>query len=177
MNKKIVFILSLIIQTVVVLTLSTHVVFSAKLYKWVDAQGRISYQDKPPPQNSKILSEQELVKSKKEPLATEFTANKNAIDVYVTQNCTSCDAAISLLDSWGVPHNIKNIEDHRDIQNIIIEATSALRVPAVFNEGQLIRDIKTNDALKARLIDTGHIDPSATEALKPETEVETDKPN
>ena len=45
MNKKIVFILSLIIQTVVVLTLSTNVTFSAKLYKWVDAEGRISYQE------------------------------------------------------------------------------------------------------------------------------------
>ena len=120
------------------MALSTNVAFSAKLYKWIDAEGRVSYQDKPPPKNSKILSEQELVKSNKESPATGFAANKNAIDVYVTQNCTSCDTAISLLESWDVPHNVKNIEDHRDIQNRIIQETDALRVPVFFSEGQLI---------------------------------------
>ena len=33
---------------------------AGKLYKWVDAQGNVSYQDQPPPKGSKILSEKEV---------------------------------------------------------------------------------------------------------------------
>ncbi len=177
MNKKKALTFRSVTQIAAILVLSMNVTSAAKLYKWVDAQGRISYQDQPPPQNSKILSEEELKTVTVKP--KEFKLNTKSIDVYVGKDCPNCDATVQWLEVWGVPHQVKNIEDHRDIQTKLIQETSGVRVPALFNAEQLIKNTATLDGLKASLVSSGHIDPDAAESNKadsePKAEIDTSK--
>ena len=112
-------------------------VHAAKLYKWVDAQGRVSYQDKPPPQSAKILSEKPLKKPDLSS-AKKIRLRTKPIEVYVTQNCPSCESMADQLDELGVPYVEKNIEEHRDIQNTIIQQTNSISVPALFIDNKLV---------------------------------------
>jgi len=129
MNKKILVNIGLTTSVLVTFLLSASAQAETKLYKWVDSQGRISYQGKPPPKNSKILSEETLGKSKAS--SDEGARNTASIDVYVTADCPSCDTTVGLLKTWGVPHQVKSIEDAREIQAILIEQTKGVRVPAL----------------------------------------------
>jgi len=62
MKKSSLIKVGIISQFTLIFALSINTSSAAKLYKWVDDRGRISYQDKPPPQDSKILSEETLEK-------------------------------------------------------------------------------------------------------------------
>ena len=172
MNKRRLINISLISSVLATLVLSMNAAAETKLYKWVDSQGRISYQGKPPPKNSKILSEETLSDSK--PSSNEKKINSSSIDVYVTADCPSCDTTIGLLKTWGVPHQIKNIEDSREIQGILIEKTNGVRVPALFTDGQLITNTSSRDGLKDSLTQTGHIDPNAIESATSEEDSSTE---
>lgn len=172
MNKKILVNISLITSFLTILTLSATVEAETKLYKWVDSQGRISYQGKPPPKNSKILSEETLGSSKRS--SDEGKINTSSIDVYVTADCASCDKTVGILKEWGVPHQVKNIEDSREIQGILIEQTNGVRVPALFSGEQLISSTSSRDGLKESLTKTGHIDPSALESASTKDAQETE---
>ena len=170
MNKKILVNTGFITATLVALALSANVE-AAKLYKWVDADGRISYQDKPPPSNSKILSEETLKERKKVPVKSEekliSSTNSSPVDVYINKNCSVCDQVIDLLKTWDVAHNVKMINDHREIQRALIEQTTTVAVPAVFYQGKLFSDIDTIQGLKQNLINTGHLLAEPKPEVKP----------
>jgi len=171
MNKKSLLKFGLFTSFLSILTLSINAAAESKLYKWVDSQGRISYQGKPPPKNSKILKEEDLGQSKSSN-SSGLKINTSPIDVYVTEDCSSCDRTVSFLKARKIPHQVKRIEDARDIQAILIEKTNGVRVPALFTSGQLIAKTSSNEDLKASLISTGHIDP---EAKDPEETTEPDQ--
>jgi len=164
------------ISILTLVALSANLEAATKMYKWVDAQGRISYQDKPPPKNSKILSEETLGDSKpsaKKSKKDKKERNTSSIDVYVTENCSDCDTVIDLLKTWGVPHQVKNIGESRDIQGILIEQTRGVGVPALFSGRSLITNTSSIDDLKKRLSSTGHIDLDAIESDSAEESEET----
>lgn len=167
MNKKILVNISLISSVFAMLVLPVNAVAETKLYKWVDSEGRISYQGKPPPKNSKILSEETLVNSKSSSNGEEI--NSSSIDVYVTADCPSCDTTIGWLKSWDVPHQVKSIEDFREIQTILIEQTNGVRVPSLFIGDQLIANTSSREGLKDSLSKTGHIDPNVVESATSES--------
>ena len=147
----------------------TRTTDAAKLYKWVDSKGRISYQDQPPPKNAKVLSEKYLkakISSKTEPL---IEANTTPIDVYITVNCASCDDLLGQLDDLNVPYNAKDIKNHRDIQDRIIQETDSLTVPTAFIQNKLTK-FPTTDALKKALKDAGY-----QTTKKPKEPVESDE--
>ena len=142
---------------------------AAKLYKWVDAQGRVSYQDKPPPQSAKILSEKPLKKADNN-ITKKIRLKTDPIDVYVTENCPSCESMINRLNELEVPYNEKNNKDHRDIQNLIIQQTSSISVPALFIDDKLVEGTSVS-TIAQMLQEKGYTAPEAPEVL--ETELDT----
>jgi len=131
-------------------------VHSATMYKWVDSEGRVSYQDRPPPKNAKVLSEKALKDKKANKQAEPQRLNKKPIDVYVTQNCASCNEVTEYLDSIKVPYNAKNIEEHREIQQRIIQENNSISVPALFIEGEFVK-APSRSALNEALEKSGYI--------------------
>jgi len=142
------------------LALSCAPTHAAKLYKWVDAQGRISYQDKAPPKNAKILSEKDLIKSSEPKRQTRRVNRREPVDVYTADNCSGCSALLTQLRELNIPYTEKNIEDHRDIQNRIIQKTNNLRVPALFIDEQLFESSSRSQLMEA-LEDTDYLTPES----------------
>jgi len=68
-------------------------VYAAKLYKWVDKDGNISYQDQPPPESAKILKEDTLKATAKTTSAEG--GNTVPVVVYVGEDCAPCDRLIT----------------------------------------------------------------------------------
>jgi len=121
------------------------------------------------------LSEETLktAGTKKESTEKKVIRFKNAlpVDVYINKNCPGCDQVVDLLETWEVPHNIKMINEHREIQKILIQETSTVGVPAVFYRGRLFSNTNTSDGLKQNLIRTEHI---VLEAKSEESKEEID---
>lgn len=166
------------ISAVLVSLLLLNSAHAGKLYKWVDANGRVSYQDKPPPKNAKILDEKTIDQKKsaynnvdraKSPLRA------TPIDIYVTNSCVSCDEIVDKLAELNIPHNEKDIENFRDIQSIIIRQTNGLTVPAVFIDNRLVQNAKLN-TLEAILRDHGYLHPKAPKEIIPPAEAITPEP-
>lgn len=166
MNIQSIIKLGFISQVLLISALSISSASAAKLYKWVDDQGRISYQDKPPPVNSKILSEKTLKdrgtdKSAAVKSTTTASFNTRPVDVYVTKGCSSCENTIKILADWGIPYAEKAIEEHRDIQTRLLELTEGVNVPALFFGNEFLSDTSTTAQLRETLERTGHLKPSA----------------
>lgn len=151
---------------------------AAKLYKWVDDRGRISYQDKPPPVNSKILSEKTIKDRSGNQSKVQRSINTNPIDVYVTKSCPSCDKTLKMLEDWGVPYTVKAIEGHRGIQTRLLQLTDGINVPALFYDDKFLSDTLTQSSLRESLKQTGHFKesiPKVTEGSKESTPEVTDE--
>jgi len=141
-------------QFVLIALLSLSVintVHAGKLYKWVDATGRVSYQDRPPPKNAKILSEKSVNKKPVKTTISTPVLKTEPVDVYVAKSCVSCDEMIEALTEFNVAFNERNIEEFRDIQNVLIQQTSSIRVPALFIDGKFINNTN-NEPFKLKLI-------------------------
>ena len=112
------------------LTLAVSNANAAKLYKWVDANGNISYQDQPPPKNAKILSEKEVVESgDKQPYKNP---NLPKIVVYSVDDCELCDRLVTVLRVNEIPHVELPLEDDREAQSKILNKASSIIAPTIF---------------------------------------------
>lgn len=151
---------------------------ATKLYKWVDAQGRISYQDKPPPLDSTILSEKTLKEnSSPKPKATKnIRLNKTPVDVYISENCPACDEMLAKLVELNVPYNARNIYKYRNIQSRIVKQTNSLTVPSLFISNNLIEKLSESE-LKLKLQEEGYIviQPPENEAPSADEKPSSDK--
>lgn len=137
---------------------------AAKLYKWVDSEGNISYQDQPPPNNAKVLEEQELQQSVNKKATN---SNKAAVLVYTVENCEQCDNTIQFLKQRGVPYRTISMVD-RDTQQRLLDNTNSLLAPTIEVNNQFITNSNPSIVERA-LIKAGYdLDPDEPEELKPE---------
>lgn len=94
------------------------------LYKWVDAQGKISYSDQAPPPQAKDLTPTINTLGaglpQPEPLGFEAqqTANKNPVVLYTAKDCAPCEAARQMLRTSGTPYTEKTISTNEDIAEL-----------------------------------------------------------
>ena len=82
-------------------------VYAAKLYKWVDERGNISYQDRPPPEGRGKVEEKNLREGRGgdsgSPAAAEAAA-KSPVTLYMVPKCSPCDMARTYLKKRGVTY-------------------------------------------------------------------------
>lgn len=105
---------------------------AAKLYKWVDEQGNISYQDQPPPENAKVLDEKEVKGSGAASQSSDGAQKKLPVFVYVVDNCPNCEGIILHLKKHGVPHVERSLKDDRVAQSKILKTSNSITAPVVF---------------------------------------------
>lgn len=92
---------------VLLATLLASPAYAARLYKWVDPQGNVTYQDQPPSEGQGGRVEEKEVRDSRggsgsDPAAAEAAA-KHPVKLYAVQRCPMCDLARSYLKKRNVP--------------------------------------------------------------------------
>ena len=109
---------------------SLSVAQAGTLYKWVDNQGRVSYHDQPPPEDSGYRVEKKNVGS-----ASDGNQAKPGSDVpvilYSAPKCASCDLARLYLDKRKVPYTEKNVDKDVKMQEELKEKSGSVSVPTI----------------------------------------------
>lgn len=109
-----------------------------KLYKWVDEDGNVTYQDTPPPGSG---GQVETIAA---PAADEETAGSRAMPAvdltfYAIETCEACDLVRQLLRERGIPFEEKNAEGSKEVQDELREVAGALSVPVLQIGDQVLK--------------------------------------
>lgn len=109
-----------------------------KLYKWVDENGNVTYQDRPPPDQS---GQVQTLEQPPEPQA-EAGGRPGLPDVdltlYSIEACDACDLVRDLLNERGLPFTEKDAEANVEVQNELKEVAGVLSVPALVIGDQVL---------------------------------------
>lgn len=125
--------------------------FAAKLYKWVDEAGNVSYQDRPPPPGQGRVEERPYPVDRAA-AAAEPDARLPKVTLYVIPDCDACDQARTYLQSWDLEFTEKNVSsEHPDAQAEMKKKIGQLTVPVISVGDKAIR---------------GFIEPSVRQALE-----------
>ena len=111
---------------------------AAKLYKWVDKNGVVSYQDRPPPKGATILEESTTVASVKAPQKQD-NSKKDPVKIYTLPNCELCQTVAQHLKTLNVPLVELPLQNDREAQSTILERSSSLTTPTVFVGDQMFQ--------------------------------------
>ncbi len=153
---------------VVLMVCAAGSVAAAKLYKWVDKDGNVSYHDLPPLDDSKYKVEEKNLKTGtavSDDPAMKEAAEKNPVVLYVAPKCTSCDAARLYLNSRKIPFKELNVEGNRDLQQQLIAKSGGLAVPTIMVGEKVMRGyIET--LVEGELNAAGYPKPEAEPAQK-----------
>ena len=94
------------------------------LYKWIDAQGRISYSDRPAPPGEVVKDVSATINTMGAGEAqvggmgfeAQQVASKSPVTLYSAKGCPPCDEGRNLLRKRGVPYSEKLIESESDLK-------------------------------------------------------------
>ncbi len=151
-----------------IVSVSTQVT-AGKLYKWVDADGNISYQDTPPPNNAKVLEESTINSSGTVAAQTE-PAEAVPVVVYTVDDCDSCEMLLLRLRQLEVPFSEESLLN-KDIQAEILSIGEAIAAPALKVGSRYVNDF-TDSTLIRTLQEAGV--PTKVEAPAPDADADAD---
>lgn len=108
---------------------------AAKLYKWVDKDGRVTYHDRPPPG--------EGVKAEEKSFGRESRAGGEKIlaevVLFVAPRCEACDLARNYLNKRNVAFTEKNAEGDVKVQEELKAKAGGLSVPTILIGEKVMR--------------------------------------
>lgn len=105
---------------------------AGKLYKWVDANGNVSYQDKPPPEDNGKVERKDLGAEKSaKPQGLDDLAERVPVVLYAVPKCSPCDMARSYLKARGVPFTDKDASTDTAVQVELRKRSGSLSVPTI----------------------------------------------
>lgn len=136
---------------------------AAKLYKWVDANGNVSYQDSPPPKDAKVLEESELKRSNAP--SSQSQSDLPPIVVYTVDNCDACDVLLLRLKQLEIPHQQASLLN-KEVQAEILSNNDAITAPALKIGEQYLNNI-TESELLSSLRDAGYNPEVASNQTEP----------
>jgi glutaredoxin len=150
---------------VLVTTLAVVPAYAAKLYKWVDERGNISYQDRPPPEGAGKVEEKNLREGRgsdsDNPAAAEAAA-KSPVTLYMVPKCSSCDMARAYLKKRGVPFNEIDVsEKNPQAQQDMVKKIGELSVPTI-TVGSKVMQGYVESLLAGELDQAGYPKPGAS---------------
>ena len=137
-----------------------------KLYKWVDENGNISYQNFPPPKEANVLdsdvlgdltSDQKSVSELRRSTDPE-PANDSSrpVMVYTADNCKPCQSVVLYLTQEQVPFIERDIRDDRRARDRLAKLSKQIMVPTLFIGSQIVQG-NSNPQIKAALINAGYL--------------------
>jgi glutaredoxin len=106
------------------------------MYRWVDDEGNVSYQDTPPPRGENYeatsISKEGARTGKVNPeIALARAARENPVVMYSANNCESCVQMKEILTSIDIPFETIEVDTSRTAQNALIELVGSIRVPTL----------------------------------------------
>ena len=104
-----------------------------KLYRWVGKDGKVSYQDRPPPADAGAVQEKDLSPRSGASGTGEGAdvAQKFPVVLYSVTKCSSCDDARAYLKKRHVPYSEKNVGNNPALQKEMVEKVGQLSVPTI----------------------------------------------
>ena len=93
----------------------------AQLYKWVGADGKVTYSDTPPPAGAKQLNTKAISgESSGVPLPEDLAAavSKNPVTLYTGSSCNPCNDGRTLLKQLGIPFSEKTVDSNEDLDKL-----------------------------------------------------------
>lgn len=134
-----------------------------KMYKWVDEQGNVTYQDQPPPDDAKVLDEYTAPGEENEPQSGA------PVTLYSVPQCDACDLVRLLLQKNSVPFTEKNPSSDTAAADELKQRSGQLSVPSLTVGDKLLmgyNSLAIRDELKSagyQLVDeTGGNTPEQT---------------
>jgi glutaredoxin len=131
---------------------------AGQLYRWVDAQGRVSYSDQPPPANAKkfttVSGKANVVEVDKESYATRQAKKLSPVVLYATACGQFCDQAAEFLKLRHVPYTTKDPSKELEIALELKKLTGATDVPVLAVGGSFQKGFDT--ASWNRLLDAAN---------------------
>ncbi len=114
---------------------------AVRLYKWVDKDGRVSYQDRPPPEGQQVESRDFKLRGAPRPSGEEGAnaAEQHPVVLYTAPQCTACDLARAYLDRRKIPYTDKNVSENPELQKELRERSGALTVPTIAVGSKVMR--------------------------------------
>lgn len=108
---------------------------AARLYKWVDEYGNVSYQDKPPPEGQGKVTEKTLGEQRGASTgdaAMDAAAAKAPITLYATAKCAQCDLARAFLKKRKLPFADIDVSGaHPEAQQEMKKKVGEIAVPTI----------------------------------------------
>ncbi len=110
-----------------------NAVYAAKLYKWVDENGNVSYQDTPPPED--VEFEEKAIRGGDTGgdynESMQAAAETAPITLYRVETCDSCDLIDLHLKRNNVPFTEKNAAEDIVVQEELKAKSGGLQVPTL----------------------------------------------
>lgn len=98
-----------------------------KMYKWVDEDGNVTYQDRPPPEESGEVQAFGESPDTDQPAGLPDVA----LTLYSQEQCDACDRVRALLTERGLPFTEKNPEGDAEVQAELEELAGVVSVPVL----------------------------------------------
>lgn len=141
-----------------------------QMYKWVDADGKVTFSDTPPPKDAKNVEQKKMVDNSANddntPYSVKVAVEKYPVVLYANACGEPCDGARALLKTRGIPHADKNPEKDPAAFDALKAATGAQEVP-VLTIGTNVQKGFSADEWNAALTTAGY--PRNNPNLRPRT--------
>ncbi|CAN5828417.1 hypothetical protein BH11PSE12_BH11PSE12_14540 [soil metagenome] len=93
----------------------------AELYKWVGADGKVTYSDVPPPSNARQVETKSMSSDATAvslPAELAAAVAKNPVTLYAAPSCTPCNEGRALLKQLGIPFSEKIVVSNEEIAKL-----------------------------------------------------------
>ena len=134
------------------------------LYKWVDENGNVTYQDSPPP--SDVNYEEQVYTDPDAPQVEDENeedvpniddiAEASPVSFYSISDCDACDLTRLLLDDNEIPYTEKDIENNLSMQQELQQLSGKLQAPTVII-GDKVIDGYSKSAISDALLEKGYL--------------------
>jgi glutaredoxin len=156
----------------VMFLMSVFQVQAAKLYKWVDEDGNVSYHAQPPRDDNKYKVEEKdfgrQLESSRKSGELKNRNRKFPITLYMMPKCATCDLVRQYLISKKLPNSELNVEGNTAMQAELKRVSGKLEVPVVTVGKGLVRGYSLEE-LNKQLIEAGYLDQSEAIQSQPDT--------
>jgi glutaredoxin len=126
--------MALRVLLVAALLLTLPLAHAQRMYRWVDKDGNVSYQDHPPPSEASQRIEERSMRVPRDSAgaaSADDPASRAPVVLYSVPKCSGCDAARAHLQRRNVPFSEKNVESDAKLQSELTKRSGALSVPTV----------------------------------------------
>lgn len=131
------------------------------LYKWVDKDGKVTYQDQPPPVGVGRVEEKNIKDGGTGDLdAIGEIALKHPVVIYTIPKCSSCDLARGYLQKRQIPFTEKNVaQGNLANQKELQDRFGELVVPTILVGAKVMKGGYSESLLEGELDAAGYLNP------------------